>query len=120
MKKYRAVLFVVMSILLLAANYKKDKAQDSRNELEKLPPITQNGANTFGCLINGKLYIPKGFEQNCPNFNMIVDSGFNDESFGVLTYGKADNLRVNISFGSDSIKTTGFYVCGLRTSFVYR
>jgi len=26
---------------------------------DQLPPITQTGANTFGCLINGKVFIPK-------------------------------------------------------------
>ncbi len=25
-----------------------------------LPPITQNGAETFGCLVNGKVFVPKG------------------------------------------------------------
>tara|TARA_R110002073_G_C9371447_1_gene572214 strand:+ start:845 stop:1168 length:324 start_codon:yes stop_codon:yes gene_type:complete len=28
-------------------------------EEDQLPPITQTGANTFGCLINGKVFIPK-------------------------------------------------------------
>ncbi len=26
---------------------------------DQLPPITETGANTFGCLINGKVFIPK-------------------------------------------------------------
>lgn len=35
-------------------------SNDSNNNPEsKLPPITQTGANTFGCLIDGKLFIPR-------------------------------------------------------------
>ena len=30
-----------------------------KNELNALPPETQVGANTFGCLVNGKAWVPK-------------------------------------------------------------
>ena len=29
------------------------------SELDKLPPASQYGANTFGCLVNGKAFLPK-------------------------------------------------------------
>lgn len=32
-----------------------------KTELEKLPPATQTGANTAGCLINGVAFLPKGY-----------------------------------------------------------
>lgn len=38
---------------------KLQKNKPTKTELEKLPPITQIGANTFGCLINGKAWIPE-------------------------------------------------------------
>ncbi len=38
--------------MLAAISCKKDKAE--------LPPETQIGANTFGCLVNGKVWVPKG------------------------------------------------------------
>ncbi len=31
----------------------------SEAEPTELPPATQTGANTFGCLVNGKLFVPK-------------------------------------------------------------
>lgn len=31
-----------------------------KTELEKLPPATQTGANTAGCLVNGVAFLPKG------------------------------------------------------------
>jgi hypothetical protein len=30
---------------------------EPKTELEKLPPITQEGKNTFGCLVNGKAFV---------------------------------------------------------------
>ena len=32
---------------------------DSVTELEKLPPATQTGKNTFGCLVEGKAWVTK-------------------------------------------------------------
>lgn len=59
--------------MFIGAGCKKNKP---KTELEKLPPITQTGANTFGCLVNGRTWIPKGFDGK-PNFFVIVDPTFN-------------------------------------------
>ncbi len=50
-----------LSILLLAIIILTSCTKDSTTETpaDQLPPITQTGANTAGCLINGKLLIPK-------------------------------------------------------------
>lgn len=45
-----------------------DKDDDKpKTELEKLPPATQTGAQTFGCLIDGKAFVPPRFGTNSPN-----------------------------------------------------
>lgn len=78
MKKYTTFLIVLLATTLLAASCKKDKAQDDRTELEKLPPITQTGANTFGCLVNGKAWLPNGRkpQNGGPNIQVYVDPTF--------------------------------------------
>jgi hypothetical protein len=58
---------------------------------DTLPPITQTGANTFGCLINGKVYTPKGFDQNHPNFDMIVDPGYYG-NLEITTFSESNGL----------------------------
>lgn len=35
-------------------------------EIDKLPPATQTGAQTFGCLIDGKAFVPPKFGSNSP------------------------------------------------------
>lgn len=44
-------------ISLTASECKKHKPPG--NPVDQLPPQTQPGANTFGCLINGKVFLPK-------------------------------------------------------------
>ena len=48
----KAILILVL-LLPLAVGCKK-------NEIDALPPATQTGANTFGCLVNGKAWVPSG------------------------------------------------------------
>ena len=49
------LIFLIITTIFLS-NCSKD---DAESEIAKLPPITQTGANTFGCLIDGKLFYPR-------------------------------------------------------------
>jgi hypothetical protein len=52
----------VLLLALAACDGCKKNEPKPKTELEKLPPITQEGKNTFGCLLNGKAYIPLSFD----------------------------------------------------------
>ncbi len=52
MKKIHPLLFLVLGSILLAASCKKEPDP-------VLPPLTFTGANTFGCYIDGRLFIPE-------------------------------------------------------------
>lgn len=65
-----------------------------KTELEKLPPATQTGANTAGCLVNGVAFLPKGYippgNLQCnyndgANFSLFIGERIMD--------GATDNLR---------------------------
>ena len=49
-------LFLAAFMILLTVSCKK---KESSNPKDELPPITHTGANTFGCLVDGKLFKPK-------------------------------------------------------------
>jgi len=53
MKKLYLLLF--LPFLLAASCKKKD---DDQQPIDKLPPATMTGANTFGCLVNGEPWLP--------------------------------------------------------------
>jgi len=53
--KLRTILLILLfSVFLLNAKCKKDKPDPPA----VLPPITQEGKNTFGCKVNGEVWVP--------------------------------------------------------------
>ncbi len=52
-------------IMGLALNTSCDK-DDDQTPIDQLPPATQTGAQTFGCLINGEPFVPPRFGRNSP------------------------------------------------------
>ena len=93
--------------ILMAASCKKNKP---KTELEKLPPITQTGANTFGCLLNGVAWIPKD-NYGQATFKLEADPTFQDGVFGVtaIRYYASGKFQ-SISIGSDSCRDRGVYL----------
>ena len=85
--------------MFVSAGCKKNK---HKTELEKLPPITQTGANTFGCLINGKVYIPKGYSgTGTPNPKISMEFFNGKLIFGIVTkqiYNRNEECYLIVSF----------------------
>jgi hypothetical protein len=57
MKNTYHLLIAIALISILCSNSCKKHSSDP---LSQLPPATQTGAQTFGCLINGKAFTPGG------------------------------------------------------------
>lgn len=87
-------LLFCLATFLTASSCKKNKL----SELDKLPPITQTGANTFGCLINGKAYLPGGWDGNHSNYRVFVDPI--DSSLGIRTYNFETSNKLQLTIGS--------------------
>jgi hypothetical protein len=51
------LILIFLTFLMLAGC---DKKNDENNQL---PPLTTTGANTAGCLVNGRVFIPRGSSQ---------------------------------------------------------
>lgn len=70
-------LISLISILVFSA-CKKNKSHTQ----DQLPPATQVGANTFGCKINGKVFVPKGYDgTGRPNPHIIYDIGLDGKPY---------------------------------------
>ena len=50
-------ILIVLSLVFFGSSCKKNK---NSNPINQLPPETQTGANTFGCLVNGEVFKPGG------------------------------------------------------------
>jgi len=97
--------YTLVFIILLSGLFACRKS--SSNKKDQLPPITQTGANTFGCLVNGQVFTPQGFEQNHPAFDMIVDPTFQNGNFGITVFNKKRKMHMDI--GSNEINNIGVY-----------
>ena len=110
MKNFK-LLFIIIACANIFAACKKDKTEPT--EISKLPAATQTGANTFGCLVNGKAWIAEnGCRYFCdPPFKLIYQniqggrislsatfqpSNFELESIGI--YFDSSNYKSNFSF----------------------
>lgn len=63
-----------------------------KTELEKLPPITQTGENTFGCLVNGKAFVVT----NTLNMSAIYQGGGLALSGGVVLHKNLSDIQIFI------------------------
>lgn len=86
----KPILFFVFGIMLIANI-------SCKKEIDRLPPATQTGANTFGCLIDGKAWVPTG----SPGIfvNIYPTSG----GFLIDTKGRL-NVFLDAESGSDNMQ----------------
>ncbi len=76
----KLILLLLTTFTLSSCNNDDDKP---KTELEKLPPATQTGAQTFGCLIDGKAFVPPKFGTNAPNaFYQLVGGAYTLSIYG--------------------------------------
>ncbi len=104
--------------LLIGAGCKKNRTQKPKTELEKLPPVTQTGANTFGCLINGEAFIPGGGGPFDKVLTVQYDPTFEGGQFSINTqriFGS--NKYISLSIHANGINETGTYDIGILSKY---
>jgi Family of unknown function (DUF6252) len=99
--------FFLLIIFLSLLGCKKHKT--SGNPLDQLPPETQTGANTFGCLVDGKVFLPEG-----PSLSPILqcayqylNTNYSQGYFFQLSAKEKGNKECelfSISLGTDSLE----------------
>jgi hypothetical protein len=57
MKLITSLSIIFIAFVLMASGCKKN-SNSNNSPVDQLPPATQTGANTFGCLINGQAFTP--------------------------------------------------------------
>lgn len=83
---------ITLSLTMSCCNNDNDKPVA---EIDKLPPATQTGANTVGCLLDGKAFLP-GNQTNSTNcFYQLVGG----EYYFVMAFGKTDSNSITVDLG---------------------
>lgn len=106
MKKVAYFIMLVLFPLLMQCQ------KNDPDPIDQLPPITQEGKNTFGCLLNGKAWTPKG-NNGTSNYRVSYDPTYAGGSFDLRTYRYPDKsdaqLYLNIfAFNLSSIGVYSF------------
>ena len=76
----------------------------------QLPPATQTGADTFGCLLNGRPWTPRG-NAGVPNYVVTYDPSYHGGNLDIRTYNVIANTGKPqfLGFGGDHINQVGTY-----------
>ena len=92
---------IILGLFVLAAcNKNDDYFPPGTAEVDKLPPLTTVGANTVGCLVNGKAFLPKG---NSPGFGSNPRCDYMDGNFGIGFFRKTSEESRDIYIYSNDL-----------------
>lgn len=98
--------FTILPLALLLSCQKSTPAP-----VDQLPPATQTGANTFGCLVNGQPWTPSG-NNGTPNLRADYDPTYAGGSLQVKAYrytGAGNNVLQGLTFGATNVTQPGIY-----------
>ncbi len=108
-------LLVLITLFFITLTTSECKKHKPGNPIDRLPPETQTGANTFGCLVDGKAFVPKGIGLN-PRLTCYYQYIYYPSPSGyVFQVSASDNskpsspINVNISIDSLSLKNGETY-----------
>jgi hypothetical protein len=112
MKQIKLLLILIVCAFIACKKDKSPTPIEPTPTGDQLPPITQSGANTFGCLVNGKVWIPKGFSNTgTPNPRAILDNDLNGIPFMQIRSGQYEsgNSISNFTMTIDSVNILGIH-----------
>jgi hypothetical protein len=103
----KPILVLVVVICFCFANCTKHNSTPT-NPINQLPPATQTGANTFGCLVNGQAFLPSGSLVGGPPLFCTYEYLYNIYDTGYFldlsaTMEVTPTYVVGISIGTDSL-----------------
>jgi hypothetical protein len=101
-------LLPALTLLLLLTQCKKTEVLPQ----DQLPPATQTGQGTFGCLLNDKPWTPSGYTGR-PNFVTIYDGGYAGGALQLkCTRYTSGSTFQSFTIGVANVKQTGTYTFG--------
>jgi len=116
----KKIQFITVSVLLITSLCFTQCKKNATNPVDELPPATQTGANTFGCLINGQPFTPGGSALSGPDlagiYQYLIPGTPAGYTFAIDGTDKRNSCNViRVGFGFDSVSmSTGTYPLRFR------
>jgi len=101
----KPLLFLALAATL--AQCRPSDPEPGRPE-DLLPPATQTGQRTFGCVLNGQPWTPRGSDGTA-NYSVVVDPTYHGGNMSIGAYRYTGGLFQSIILGGDSIHNVGTY-----------
>ncbi|HDR52805.1 MAG TPA: hypothetical protein ENN90_14500 [Mariniphaga anaerophila] len=100
MKKKRIHSFILFFAFILFVAGSCEKLEDLQ-----LPPVTQTGAGTFGCLVNGEIWLPKSII-SFPSIPKVSAELVREDEHRIWKFGASQGNSSSFYFGiyKDSLK----------------
>ena len=102
---------LVIPLALLGLSQCKKADQAPAKPEDQLPPATQTGANTLGCLIDGQAWVPGG-NYLSDNLSVIYDPGYLGGALQIKAdryTGPQKQIRQALTFGAAYVDKAGSY-----------
>ncbi|TYB78043.1 hypothetical protein ES676_02170 [Bizionia saleffrena] len=95
-------LLLAFAMLLIVSNCNKNDDDQPTNPIDQLPPATQTGAGTFGCLLDGEPFLPGNSQNPLDCVYQFVNGGY----YFSLQANKRDDLnnRITLSLSTKSLE----------------
>jgi len=115
----KQLLFLFASFLFLSSSCRKHK---NINPIDQLPPETQTGANTFGCLVNGQVFKPGGAQLSggslqC-NYQFLGSGAGGGYYFRIIGINDNSSNRQTVGIFTDSLEITEGASYDLKEAFI--
>ena len=114
-KPIKKAWLLYLCLLTLMAGCSQCNKVISPNDASSLPPTTQTGAGTFGCMLNGQVWTPQGrgpiLEPRNPSINYDATYEGGALALTATIYDKSVNgqLKQTISIGGLNVGSIGEY-----------
>ena len=130
LSKFSVILIILFTSTLVSCElFNVGFKFDSKSENNKLPPATQSGKNTFGCLVNGKVWVTETFinasafyQEGVLMISAALETNSKDQGISIYIYDtdltesnytldeEVDQFSSFANFGDDILK------CGFKTN----
>lgn len=93
---------LLLFLALTVAGCSDDDDNPPTDPVDQLPPATQTGAQTFGCLLDGEVFLPGNTSNNLDCVYQFVNGGY----YFALQSNKRDNNnnRITLAIGTNSLE----------------
>ena len=92
------IILILIISTFFACCTKDDNQTPAPTPVSQLPPATQTGLNTFGCLLDGEVFIPGITNNSYQCFYQLVDGEY---FFNVSANNSKNNILKGITIGTE-------------------